>query len=179
MVVGNQVFISTAYRTGGALINVKPGGGYDVAWKTDALRAHFATPIHRDGYLYGFDGYTGAGALVCVDLKTGERLWREQPIWEEEIEGKEMKKSLNIALGPGALLFADGYFLCLGDMGHLLRLDLTTEGYKELSRTRLFLAKDSWTVPALSRGLLYVRQNTPDRFHNTPPRLLCYDLRAE
>lgn len=179
VVVGSQVFISTAYRTGGVLINIKPGGGYEVAWKTDALRAHFATPIHRDGYLYGFDGYAGSGALVCVDLKTGEGVWRKQPIWEEEIEGNEKKKSLNIALGPGALLFADGNFLCLSDMGHLLWLDLTPVGYKELIRARLFLAKDSWTTPALSRGLLYVRQNTPDRFHNTKPRLLCYDLRAK
>jgi hypothetical protein len=30
----------------------------------------------------------------------------------------------------------------------------------------------------LSRGLLYVVQHSRDVLKNTPPRLLCYDLRA-
>ena len=67
---------------------------------------------------------------------------------------------------------------CLSRMGHLLLLDLSPKGYKELRRTRLFLAKETWTPPALSRGLLYVTQNTPDQMTGTPPRLLCYDLRS-
>jgi len=31
---------------------------------------------------------------------------------------------------------------------------------------------------SLSRGLLYVTQNTRDTLNDTPPRLLCYALRA-
>jgi len=33
-------------------------------------------------------------------------------------------------------------------------------------------------LPVLSRGLLYVAQNTRDLLTGAPPRLLCYDLRA-
>ena len=39
-------------------------------------------------------------------------------------------------------------------------MDLTPKGYRELSRTWLFQARESWTLPVLSRGLLYVVQNT-------------------
>ena len=39
-------------------------------------------------------------------------------------------------------------------------------------------ARESWALPVLSRGLLYVVQNTRDVFNGTNPRLLCYDLRG-
>lgn len=39
-------------------------------------------------------------------------------------------------------------------------------------------ARESWTLPVLSRGLLYVVQNARGVFDGTDPRLLCYDLRA-
>jgi hypothetical protein len=57
-------------------------------------------------------------------------------------------------------------------------MDLTPKGYKEISRTWLFAARETWAPPVLSRGLLYVSQNTRDLFNGTPPRLLCYDLRG-
>jgi hypothetical protein len=78
----------------------------------------------------------------------------------------------------GSLLAVDGHFLCMGELGHLLWLDLTPRGYREIARTWLFAARESWALPVLSRGLLYVTQNTRDMLRNTPPRLLCYDLRA-
>ena len=82
--------------------------------------------------------------------------------------------------GPyrGSLLAVDGQFLCLGEVGHLLWMGLSPKGYEEVSRARLFAARESWALPVLSRGLLYVTQNTRDVFQGAGPRLLCYDLRA-
>ena len=57
-------------------------------------------------------------------------------------------------------------------------MDLTPKGYRQLSRAWLFQARESWTLPVLSRGLLYVAQNTRDKLTGARPRLLCYDLRA-
>jgi hypothetical protein len=57
-------------------------------------------------------------------------------------------------------------------------LDLNPKGYKLLSRERLFLARETWQTPVLSRGLLYVSQNSPAFTDHAPPRLRCYDLRA-
>jgi hypothetical protein len=72
-----------------------------------------------------------------------------------------------------------GGFLCLGELGHLLWLDLSPAGYKELARSWLFAARETWSLPVLSHGLLYVVQHTRDTIHGTGPRLLCYDLREE
>jgi hypothetical protein len=72
----------------------------------------------------------------------------------------------------------DGRYLALGELGHLLWLDLTPKGYRELSRTRLFLARETWSLPVLSRGLLYVSQHSRSLVGGDTPRLLCYDLRA-
>ena len=76
------------------------------------------------------------------------------------------------------LLHADGKTLCLTEWGHLLYLDLSPAGVKVVSRTWPFAAGESWTPPVLSRGLLYLSQNTPDSPNNKPTRLLCFDLRA-
>ena len=37
---------------------------------------------------------------------------------------------------------------------------------------------ETWSLMVLSRGLLYVRQNTRDLELRAGPRLLCYDLRG-
>ena len=51
---------------------------------------------------------------------------------------------------------------------------------RRLSPGNLYLAllPKSWGLPVLSRGLLYVAQNTRDLLQRIGPRLLCYDLRA-
>jgi len=72
----------------------------------------------------------------------------------------------------------DGSYLCLGELGHLMWMDLPPTGYKEVARGRLFTGRESWALPVLSRGLLYVVQNTRDFVSGAGPRMLCYDLRA-
>lgn len=179
VVIGNQVFISSAYKKGGALLNTQPDGSANVAWTTRQLRAHWCTPIHREGYLYGFDGDSqNDTALVCLDLKDGHLLWREQLEWREEVERNGEKTSMSFGLMHGSLLWADGHFLALGEMGHLLWLDLSPAGCKVLARTWLFPARESFTLPVLSRGLLYVTQNKAGFLDQSKERLLCYDLRT-
>jgi outer membrane protein assembly factor BamB len=180
LVVGNQVFVSASYKTGGALLNLLPDGGRSVAWTTEDLATHFNTAVYKDGYLYGFDGRNEPDAsLVCLEWKTGKLMWRVNPEWEESmvIDGTEHRQT--VSTFRGTLLWADGKFLALGELGHLLWLDLTPKGYKQLSRAWLFAARETWALPVLSRGLLYVTQNTRDIIHRGPPRLLCYDLRGE
>ena len=177
--IGNRVFVSASYKTGGALLDVLPDGGYKVAWTTQEFGLHWNTPIHRDGYLYGFDGRNEPdAALACVELASGKTLWRVSPEWEEMFQRNGSPQKQTLGTFRGSLLWADGAFLCLGELGHLLRLELTPQGYREISRTWLFAARESWTLPVLSRGLLYVCQNSRGLLKGEPPRLLCYDLRA-
>jgi outer membrane protein assembly factor BamB len=171
----NKVFISASYRAGGALLEIRPDFTHRVAWTTQEFALHFNTPIHRDGYLYGFDGRNEPDAsLACLDVATGKVVWREVPEWTETLGGRQQL----VGTYRGSLLAVDGQFLCLGELGHLQWLDLTPKGYKEISRAWLFPARESWTLPVLSRGLLYVVQNTREVTRVNGPRLLCYDMRA-
>ena len=72
----------------------------------------------------------------------------------------------------------DGSILCLGEFGDLAWLDLTRAGASVKSRAKLFNAPETWTLPAISRGLLYVSQNEAGA-HGTKPRIVGYDLRGE
>ncbi len=105
-------------------------------------------------------------------------MWRTTPEWNETFTAGGAKREQLLGTYRGSLLAVDGQFLCLGEMGHLVWMDLTPKGYKEISHAWLFAARESWALPVLSRGLLYVVQNTRDVVNGAGPRLLCYDLRA-
>jgi outer membrane protein assembly factor BamB len=179
VVFGNYVFISASYRAGGSLVEVLPDFTHRIVWTTQDFALHFNTPIYCDGYLYGFDGRNqGDASLACVDAMTGDVVWREVPTWTETFEQNGQTRESVLGTARGSLLAVDGEFVCLGEFGHLIWMDLTPTSYTEISRTWLVAARESWTLPVLSRGLLYVTQNTRDLINGTPPRLLCYDLRG-
>ena len=179
VLIDDRVFVSASYDTGGALLDLDAEGGYELAWTSKVLGTHFNTAIHADGHLYGFDGRNEPdAALVCQELATGNEAWRKVLAWEETYELNGAAKPRPMSVYRGSLLAADGDYLCLGEQGHLLWLRLTPEGPKELARTWLFAARETWTPLVLSRGLLFVCQNARDFVTGAPPRLLCYDLRA-
>jgi outer membrane protein assembly factor BamB len=179
VVFDSKVFISASYRAGGALVEIRPDFTPRVAWTTQEFALHFNTPIYQDGYLYGYDGRNEPDAsLACVEAATGRIVWREIAEWIETFAVRGQQRQQLMSPYRGSLLAVDGDFLCLGELGHLMWLDLTPQGYREISRTWLFAARESWALPVLSRGLLYVSQNTNDVIAGTGPRLLCYDLRA-
>ncbi|MDA0284523.1 MAG: hypothetical protein O3B86_14335 [Planctomycetota bacterium] len=57
-------------------------------------------------------------------------------------------------------------------------LDLSPQGYREISRCRPFLARYTWALPVISQGLVYISQNSSDVIARTGSRLICYDFRA-
>ena len=178
-IVGDQVLISASYKTGAVLLDILPDGGREVAWANPTFDLHFTTAVHRDGYLYAFPGRNEPdAALTCVNLKNGKEMWRTELEWKETVQVRGQPREIVESTFRGSLLLVDGRFLAIGEHGHLLWLDLTPEGYKVLSRASLFKAREIWALPVLSRGLLYVSQNTRGTFDGSSPRLLCYDMRA-
>ena len=175
----NKVFISASYRTGSALLEIRPDFTHRVLWTTQEFGLHWNTPVYRDGFLYGFDGRNEPDAsLACVDTASGKVVWRATPEWNETFTAGGQRREQLLSTYRGSLLSVDGHFLCLGELGHLVWMDLSPKGYRELGRTWLFGARESWALPVLSRGLLYVAQNTRDLLSGAGPRLLCYDLRG-
>jgi outer membrane protein assembly factor BamB len=179
VVIGNQIFISECYGAGGALLNVAADLTASPAWTNPTFGTHFMTAIPKDGYLYGIDGHGPLDAFFCcVELKTGKEMWRTRPEWDETVTARDgSQRKLSFGTDRCNLLMIDGRCLCLGEYGHLLWLDLNPKSYHELDRTWLFAAGETWTPPIVSRGLLYVCQNTKGP-KGEPARLLCYDMRA-
>ena len=111
-------------------------------------------------------------------MKTGKEMWRAEPEWEETIQRGTESRKVKLSPGLASLILVDGRCLMLGEYGQLVWLDPNPKEYRELDRTRLFLAGETWSMPALSRGLLYVCQNSRG-VDGSPPRLICYDLRGD
>ena len=188
VVGGNRIFVSASYQTGSALLEVgKDLSSHKVVWQMpdaehntepNQLGLHWSTPLVKDGYLYGFDGRNEPDAsLVCVDLKVGRVVWREEPEWEQTVTVQGVEQTLTLSPLRGSFLQADGQALVLGELGQLMWMDLSPKGYKITQRSSLFLARESWCPPVISRGLLYISQNMRDPVTRTTARLICYDLR--
>ncbi len=179
-VVGDQVFVTASYGAGGALVNITPEMKAEQAWSNGLFGVHFSTVMQRDGFLYGFDGrHTQNAFLTCFEIKSGKNPWRKQLIWQEPVELAGEKRLRQFGVGRGSLLPVEGQYLCLGETGELLRLELSEKGCVEVERSRLFEASETWSPMVLSHGLLYVAQNFRDAHAQTGLRLICYDFRGE
>lgn len=178
----DRVFISQAYVdrdspcNGGVMLRAGEDGKFTAQWKAPDFGCHWCTPVYHDGHLYAFSGEKDKQCqLVCHDAATGTLKWSEHLTWPLHAGGQEIP----MGLYRGSLLKVGSRFLCLGEWGTLCWLDLTPNGAKMLSKFQPFVAQQSWTLPALSHGLLYVSKNEADKLNGSPPALICYDLRAE
>ncbi len=180
LVARNHVLISASYRAGAALLEIEKSGGYREVWKNQDFDLHWTTAVYEDGYYYAFAGRNEPDAkLMCVNAESGETVWSKVLEWEETISLQGETRKINASPLRGNLLKVDGRYLALGEYGHLLWLDLSPQGVQILERARLFLARQTWSPPVLSRGLLYINQNTRSIDPVKGPRLLCYDLRGQ
>lgn len=179
----NRVFISTAYPKGrplgGVMVEFDEKFNAKEAWRSSKLATHWMNAVYHEGYLYAIDGETeNAAELVCFDANDGTEKWRQDVIWEDTEAGGGRPAKLSIL--RASILRVDGKFLVLGELGTLLWMDLTPQGAKVETRSQLFYAMHTWCLPAVSRGLLYVTQNSEEQVRSrTGQRLLCYDLRGK
>lgn len=165
IVFGNNVLISETYGPGTALLNFAKVKNKqpEVVWqdtlrtREKSLQTHWNTPIHYNGYVYGSSGRHSHNAeLRCVEANTGKVMWSEP------------------GLSRASLLWVDGYFICLDEMGGLRLINAKPEAYSEVTkvatRSKPMLTYPAWAAPVLSHGLLYVRGKD---------RLVCYELIAD
>jgi len=92
------------------------------------------------------------------------------------------ERDLDLQLFRGSLLkigVESNDFIGLSEFGSLVSLKLSPLGWELISKAQLFFAPGTWTLPAVSQGLLYVMQNEKDRMTGEGARLLCYDLRGK
>jgi outer membrane protein assembly factor BamB len=152
IVVDDLVFISASYGTGAALLKFNEKEPRQIWANDESLSCHYATPVYRDGCLYGFDGRQESTCnLRCVELKTGKVRWSEN------------------AFGAGTVMLAGKDLLILHENGELIRAAATPEGFKVLDRTQI-LGHETRAYAALAGGLYFARDRN---------KLVCVDLRKQ
>lgn len=179
----NRALVSTCYPKGrplgAAMVEYDASFKSSVVWKSEKLATHWMQPVYHDGHIYAIDGERENNSrLVCVKADTGEEMWSETVAWDDETLGRRFgPQSARMGIMRGSLLRVDGAFLCLGELGSLLWLDLTPSGCKVLARKQLFIAQQTWSLPVVSHGLLYICQQAKD-IDERSERVICYDVRA-
>lgn len=171
---GDRVFVSATYDKGGAMLRLGEDLKWEELWRSPGFGMHWMTPLALDGVLYGYHGRNEPDALLkAVDAASGKELWQADPEWAIPGPGG---RDYRMKYFRGSLLRADGRVWALGEFGTLGLVRLTREGLEEIERAQLFVARATWSLPVLHRGLLFVAQHEPD-MEGRPPRLICYDLR--
>jgi outer membrane protein assembly factor BamB len=144
----NRVFISAGYGMGCLLLEVKaePTGQLSASevWSGMKMKTQFNSPALLDGHLYGLDD----GRLACVDIATGDRLWKE---------GR---------FASGQSLLAGHLVIVQNESGPVHLCAAKPEGFAELGRLDALSSK-TWNHPVLAGRFLLVRN---DR------EAVCYEL---
>jgi glucose dehydrogenase len=135
IVVGTNVFISSNYEKGCALLDVSSGKA-KMIYQNKNMRNHFHTCILIDGYLYGND----QGNLKCIEMKSGKQMWRTG------------------GMGRGGIIAADKKLIVLTERGELMVVAATPSRYQEISQAKI-LDGECWTHPVLSNGKIYARNH--------------------
>ena len=137
LVSPSRLFLSAGYGKGAVLIELTREDGQfsaSTVWETNRMKNKFSSSVLVDGYIYGLD----ESILACMDAETGELMWKG---------GR---------YGYGQLLAADDHLVVLTEDGDLVLVRATPDGHEEVAGFRAIEGK-TWNVPALSDGLLFVR----------------------
>ncbi|MEZ6133105.1 MAG: PQQ-binding-like beta-propeller repeat protein [Planctomycetaceae bacterium] len=184
VVIGDQIFLSAAYRLGSALLKVQPDGkSVDEVWtNAENMLAHWSTPVHVDGFLYGFSGrHENEGELRCVRVSDGKVMWQTTGFSgnvRELARDRDSGKIINTVTqkpvpfpyyGRGSLIQVGDRFVVLGERGTLAVVHVNSQEFTEDCRTSFDeIHYPAWAAPILSNGRLYLRSED---------WLLCLDVR--
>ena len=116
-----------------------------------------ATPFLENGFMYAVDQ---PGALLGVDLKTGEHVWETfQPVTEQE-------NPRRVNSGTAFLVKNGDRFFLASETGHLIIAKLSPKGYDEISRwkmlesTGIAFGRDVvWSHPAFADKCVFWRND--------------------
>ncbi len=136
----NRFFISSGYGKGAALVELKGGGDSFTAstiWENKNMKNKFNSSVLHNGYVYGLD----EGILVCLDVNTGERKWKD---------GR---------YGYGQLILAGNHLIVTSDKGEVALVKASPDAYTEVARFEA-LKGQTWNYPAIASGRLLVRNST-------------------
>ena len=145
IVIGNRVYVTAGYGSGCKTIEIQPDNTVKELYSNREMKNHHGGVIRIGGQVFGYSDGIG---WLCQNLSDGSEVWSERK-----------------ALGKGAITYADGKLICLDEgKGHVVMLEASTDGYRELSRFTLDPQSEIrasrgkiWTHPVVVNGKLYLR----------------------
>jgi outer membrane protein assembly factor BamB len=138
IVIGdNRVFYSSGYGTGAVVLELtKTGATFGVreVWRNIRMKNRQSSSVLHEGHVYGLD----EGILACLDASTGAVKWKG---------GR---------YGHGQVLLVSGHLVITTEDGGLVLVAATPDQLREVARVPA-IDGETWNVPALSDGILLVR----------------------
>jgi len=152
VLAGSRVFVTSAYNTGGALLQLRAENGgvrADEVYFTRDLMNHHGGVVFVSGYLYGYSN----AILTCLEAATGKVQWRDRSV------------------GKGSLTYADGRLYVLGESDTVGLVDASPAGYVERGRFQIAdQGWPSWAHPVVAGGRLYLRNQGVIAVHDVSAR---------
>jgi outer membrane protein assembly factor BamB len=150
LVIGDLIFVSAEYGPGAGVLRFDGAQLADLWASDDVLSNHYATSVHREGFLYGFHGRQEFGpSLRAVELRTGKVRWSQE------------------RFGAGSVTLAGDRLLVVRETGELVLAPASPDAFRPLARAQVLPATVR-AFPALADGFLYLRNDDT---------LVCLDLR--
>ncbi len=141
--VGDRVFITSGYGKGCALLDLAGSEPKEV-WRNKAIASHFSSVVLHKDHIYGCDGNTGKGHLVCLRAADGQELWRE-------------------TLGFGSVILINDTLVHFNEKGTITIAPAQTEGFRSIARVENVVTGGKvWTAPVYAYGRLFMRNDQGD-----------------
>ncbi len=150
LIAENTFILPSAMGTGTRAIQVSSADGKLTAkelWTSPKMNPDFTDFVCHQGYAYGVLG----GLYTCVDLKTGERKWRE---------GRYGK-------GQALLLADSGLLLIAAEQGQVVLVKADPTAHTEVASFQALEGK-TWNHPVVVGDRLYVRNSQEAAAYQLP-----------
>jgi outer membrane protein assembly factor BamB len=152
VIPGDQIFLSAGYGMGCVLLQAAKSDGtirFTELWRHNKMKTQFCSTLLAKDRIYGLDD----GRLACLDLATGERLWKE---------GR---------YGAGQCLLLPNlspqlHALVQSEPGPVYLIQIQLDAPKEIAKLDALSSK-TWNYPTLAGKHLILRN---DR------QAVCYEL---
>jgi len=161
IVSGDNVFVSSGYGTGAALLKLTKDGQGVKATEVYFLPAndfqnHHGQMILHEGHIYAGRGHN-EGFPCCLELATGKL------VWGDKLRGPGKKSA--------AVIFVDGHLVFRYQDGVVALIEATPAEYRlKGAFTPDFTEGENWAHPVVCDGVLYLRQKD---------RLMAFDVAAK
>lgn len=142
----DRILVALGYGVGATLLKTAPGTAPEILWQSPKMSPKFTNLIVRGTHAWGLD----EGRLSCLDLTTGDQVWRGSKF------------------GHGQILGAGPHLIIQSERGEVVIAEASPTEEKILTRFPALTSK-TWNQPCLAGRYLLVRN---DR------EAICFELKG-